>query len=64
MKSHTLILLVLLTGCGGVPQSYSGVSKPSETVYVRDTNGRTVARITDGSIFNTNGVRIGKVSKK
>jgi hypothetical protein len=64
MKSHTLILLVLLTGCGGVPVNYSGVSKPSETVYVRDTNGRTVARITDGSIFNTNGVRIGKVSKK
>ena len=64
MKSYTLILLALLTGCSGVPQSYSSNSKPSETVYVRDTQGRTQYRITDGNIYNTSGVRVGRIGKK
>jgi hypothetical protein len=64
MKSHTLILLALLTGCGGVPVNYSGVSKPSDTQYVRDVTGRTVYRITDGNVYNTNGVRVARITKK
>ena len=67
MKSHRHIVIVaamMLTGCGATQTHYSGVSKPSETVYVRDTNGRTVARITDGSVFNTNGVRVARITKK
>lgn len=64
MKSHTLILLVLLTGCGQMPQGYSGVSKPSETVYVRDTSGRTLYRITDGNVYNTSGTRVARIGKK
>lgn len=47
-----------------MPQGYSGMSKPSETVYVRDTNGRTVARITDGNVYNTSGVRVARIGKK
>ena len=64
MKMHTLILLTLLTGCGQLPVNYSGVSKPSETVYVRDVNGRTQYRITDGNVYNTSGVRVARIGKK
>ena len=59
-----LLLVLALSGCSQIPQGYSGVSKPTDTVYVRDTNGRTVARITDGSVYNTSGVRIAKIGKK
>jgi hypothetical protein len=64
MKSHTLILLALLTGCGQFPVSYSGVSKPSDTVYVRDVTGRTQYRITDGNVYKPDGTRVARITKK
>ena len=67
MNGNTLIIIIAamaLTGCGGVPQGYSGVSKPSDTVYVRDTSGRTQYRITDGNVYNTSGSRVARITKK
>ena len=64
MKSHTLIILVLLTGCGQMPTGHSGVNKPSDTVYVRDTSGSTLYRITDGNVYNTSGTRVARIGKK
>jgi outer membrane lipoprotein SlyB len=66
MKSHMLIVIaaLALTSCasGGAYTGYS--SKPSETVYVRDTRGSTVYRIQDGNIFTPNGTRVGRITKK
>jgi starvation-inducible outer membrane lipoprotein len=67
MKSHMHIVIIstlVLSGCGTVPGSYSGVSKPSDTVYVRDTSGSTIYRIQDGNIYKPNGTRVGKIGKK
>ena len=66
MNVNTLIIIaaIMLTGCGQMPQGYSGVSKPSDTVYVRDTSGRTLYRITDGNIYNTSGSRVARITKK
>lgn len=55
---------MMLGGCGTVPASYSGVSKPSETVYVRDAKGSTVYRIQDGNIYKPNGTRVGRIVKR
>lgn len=59
-----LLIVLALAGCSATHTSYSGSSKPTDTVYVRDTQGRTIARITDGSVYNTSGVRIAKIGKK
>ena len=67
MKSNTLIIIstLVLSGCGTMPTgSYSGVSKPSETVYVRDTSGSTLYRIQDGNIYKPNGSRVGRIVKR
>ncbi len=67
MKMHTLIIIVVLslTGCASGGSTHVGYSsKPSETVYVRDTRGSTVYRIQDGNIFTPNGTRVGRIGKK
>jgi hypothetical protein len=67
MKSHRHIVIaaaVMLSGCGSAPLTYSGASKPSETVYVRDLRGSTVYRIQDGNIYTPNGSRVGKITKR
>ena len=66
MKYNTLIIIstLVLAGCGTVPTGYSSTSKPSETVYVRDTRGSTLYRIQDGNIFTPNGTRVGRIGKK
>lgn len=61
---RSILIVLALSGCAQTGVNYSGSPRPSETVYVRDTQGRTVARITDGNIYNTSGNRIGRVSKK
>jgi len=58
-----LFIVLALAGCaqqGG----YSASAKPTDTQYVRDTNGRTVYRITDGNVYNTSGVRVARIGKK
>lgn len=64
MKSHTLILLALLTGCSQMPQGHSGVNKPSDAQYVRDVTGRTQYRITDGNVYKPDGTRVARITKK
>jgi hypothetical protein len=59
-----LLLVLALSGCGATLQGYSGASKPSDTVYVRDTSGRTQYRITDGNIYKPNGTRVARITKK
>ena len=58
-----LLIVLALSGCGVTHTGYSRTTTPTDTVYVRDTSGRTIARITDGNIYNTSGTRIGRVSK-
>ena len=57
-----LFIVLAFTGCAQGGGS-SGLTH-SDTQYVRDVNGRTVYRITDGNVYNTNGVRIARISKK
>jgi hypothetical protein len=59
-----LLIVLALTGCGTAPTYYSGTVKPSETQYIRDTQGRTIARVTDGNVYNTSGVRVARIGKK
>jgi hypothetical protein len=59
-----LMIVLALSGCGATQTHYSGTSKPSDTQYVRDTQGRTIARIIDGNIYNTSGTRIARITKK
>lgn len=59
-----LLITLVLTGCGTTPTYYSGTVKPTETQYIRDIQGRTVARVTDGNVYNTSGVRVAKIGKK
>jgi hypothetical protein len=62
MKSHMHIVIVAalaLTGCASGGSSYTGRS--SDTQYVRDTNGQTVYRIQEGSVFKPNGERVARI---
>ena len=59
-----LLIILALTGCGTAPTYYSGTAKPTETQYIRDTQGRTTARVTDGNVYNTSGQRIARITKK
>lgn len=56
-----LFIVLALTGCA---QSGYSTAKYSETQYVRDSNGRTVYRITDGNVYTTSGVRVARITKK
>jgi len=57
-----LFIVLALTGCA--QSGYSASAKPTETQYVRDVNGRTVYRITDGNVYNTSGQRVARIGKK
>jgi hypothetical protein len=60
-----LLLIFALSGCAATQTHHAGVIKPSETQYVRDTQGRTIARIDkSGNVFNTSGVRVARINKK
>jgi hypothetical protein len=59
-----LFIVLALSGCGATQTHYSGTSKPSDTQYVRDAQGRTQYRIIDGSVYKPDGVRVARITKK
>jgi uncharacterized lipoprotein YajG len=60
----SLISVLILSGCAYNPGTVSS-SNYTPPTYIRDTQGRTVAKIDgSGNIYNTSGVRLGKISKK
>jgi hypothetical protein len=59
MKLILILLSSLALGGCSTGGGYSGRS--SDTQYVRDTNGHTVYRIQDGSVFKPNGERVARI---
>ena len=56
MKYTLLLLSLTVTACAG-----SGSVASSDTEYIRNTSGQTVARITDSNIYLPNGQRIARI---
>lgn len=54
------LCLVTLSGCAH--HGYS--SNNSSTEYIRDTQGQTVARIRDGNVYNTQGIRTHRIDSQ
>ena len=54
--------LVMLSGCA-VP-GYTVTSTNSTTARIYDTNGQTVARIRDGDVYNTQGIRTHRIDSQ
>jgi len=60
-----LLLAIMLSGCAQTPSRPTGVIKPSDTVYVRDSQGRTLYRIEgQGGVFDRQGVRRARIKKQ
>ncbi len=60
-----LLLALVLSGCASAPSRPTGAVKPSDTVYVRDSQGRTLYRIdSQGGVFDTQGVRRARIKKQ
>jgi PBP1b-binding outer membrane lipoprotein LpoB len=57
MKSLILIS-ILLTGCAN---TYSGYASTTTPQYVKNTQGQTVAKIQDGNVYTTSGVRTARI---
>ena len=64
MKMHTLIIILALalTGCASGGSAYT--SKSSQTEYIRNTQGTTLYRITEGSVFTPNGTRVARIDSQ
>jgi hypothetical protein len=56
-------LALALSGCASAPVSGRLDSSYESSTYVRNTQGQTIARIQNGNIYNTSGVRIGSIKK-
>lgn len=63
MKTLVVIAALFLTGCS---TTYTGhtTSTPSNTQYIRDANGMTQARIRDGNVYNTQGIRTHRIDNQ
>ena len=62
----TFLLALSLVGCAsGPPTSYSSYPpSPSNTEYIRNTQGLTHYRITDGNVFTPTGTRVARIDKQ
>ena len=54
-----LILTLCLTGCASSGGYHP--SRSSNTEYIRNTQGQTVAKIQDGNIYKPDGTRIARI---
>lgn len=54
--------LVMLSGCAA--PGYTAMSTNSTTVRIYDINGQTVARIRDGDVYNTQGIRTHRIDSQ
>lgn len=61
----TSLLALSLVGCASGPQTSSSSSpiRSSNTEYIRNTQGQTEYRITDGNIYKPDGTRIARIDK-
>lgn len=57
MKYLAIVALVLIQGCatGGTN------SQSSDTQYIRNTQGQTIAKIRDGNVYQPNGIRTHRI---
>lgn len=59
----TFLLALSSVGCASGQQtsSTSYPTRSSNTEYIRNTQGQTVARITDGNVYKPDGTRVARI---
>lgn len=62
----TSLLALSLVGCASGPKTLSSSYKASSTntEYIRNTQGQTEYRITDGNVFTPTGTRVARIDSK
>ena len=51
-----LLLILTLSGCAS-----GGISSASNTEYIRNAQGQTVAKIQDGNVYKPDGTRVARI---
>jgi hypothetical protein len=54
-----LSAIIAISGCASSGSSHVG--KSSDAQYIRDANGTTQYRISEGSVFTPNGTRVARI---